>query len=334
MSRATIADVAKLAGVSMKSVSRVMNRESNVSEKLRASVLAAIEALGYVPDMAARSLAGSRVFVIGALFDNPSPNYIIKVQEGVYSACRERGYHLLIETVATEAADLSEQVRDILLTARIDGMVLTPPTTENELIMNILEMLKIPYARIASVSFPGRSVSVVMDDEAAAGEVAQHLLALGHRRFGFVGGPLKHGAAGTRRAGFLAAIAAAGASAVEAEGSFQFTSGIEAGRALLNRANPPTAIFAANDDMAAGVYAAASELGLKIPDDVSVVGFDDSYIAVSVWPPLTTIYQPISEMARRAAQSLIARETREEPIILPHQLVVRASTGTAPKEAV
>jgi LacI family transcriptional regulator len=328
----TMSDVAKAAGVSMKSVSRVINREPNVSETLRAKVQAAIDRLGYVPELAARSLAGGRAFAIGLLLDNPSPNYTMKIQAGAYQACREHGFHLLIENLDSSRGDIAKQAQAILMNTRVDGFILTPPITESAEVMDVLEARGIPYVRIAPVSFPGRSPSFAMDDAAAAGELAQHFWALGHRHYAVVNGPAEHGAAGTRRSGFLEALTQLGLNdtVLEAYGGFDFQVGIEAGRELLSASPRPTAIFAANDDSAAGVMSAAAQLGLRVPEDVSVAGFDDSWVAKSVWPYLTTVYQPISEMAHAAASLLIERAVTPRSNgdhLLDYQTVVRQSTA-------
>jgi LacI family transcriptional regulator len=328
-------DVAKVAGVSWKTVSRVINNEPSVSDKVRSRVQTIIDQLGYVPDMAARSLAGARAFTIGILFDNPSPHYTMKIQSGAYQACRARGYHLLIENLESARDDVADQMTAILLNTRVDGFIITPPITECAAVMDALEARVIPYVRIAPVSFSGRSDALVIDDGAAAAELAQHLWDFGHRRFGLVNGPVDHGAAVTRRAGFLATLAKLGCTVPvrESDGGFAFDRGLEAGRELLDVADPPTAIFAMNDDSAAGAMAAAAQLGLRVPDDVAVVGFDDSWVAQSVWPPLTTIYQPITEMAQAATELLIERGgSNGESIVseLTYRLVERGSTGPAP----
>lgn len=335
MVRVTISDVAKAAGVSMKSVSRIINREPNVSEKLRDKVQIAIDALGYVPDMAARSLASSRAYTIGLLLDNPSPHYTMKIQAGAYQACREHAFHLLIENINSGADDVADQMKAILFNTRVDGFVLTPPISESGAVMDVLEARGIRYVRIAPTTFPHRSPGFSMDDAAAAGELAAHLWALGHRRFGLVTGPPQHGAASMRREGFIAALRAQGYvdDVLEVYGGFQFERGIEAGRQLLSARQRPTAIFAMNDDSAAGVMSAAAQLGLRVPHDVSVAGFDDSWVAKSVWPYLTTIHQPISEMAYQATTLLIEREGHEGrngDHLLDYALIIRASTGTAP----
>ncbi|MBU6206750.1 MAG: substrate-binding domain-containing protein, partial [Alphaproteobacteria bacterium] len=193
------------------------------------------------------------------------------------------------------------------------------------MVMNMLEARGIPIVRIAPVSFAGRTPAVIIDDAAAAGEVARHFRALGHSHFGIINGPIEHGAAGTRRTGFIEALGRA--DCAEATGGFLFAGGIEAAYKLLRRDARPTAIFATNDDMAAGVYAAANKLGLKVPQDVSVIGFDDSWTATCVWPGLTTIYQPITEMAHEAARLLIMRESPREDVVMAYHLVERASTA-------
>lgn len=333
---ATMETVAKLAGVSLKSVSRVINAEPHVSEKLRAKVEAAIAQLNYVPDTAARSLAGARSFTIGLLLDNPSPHYTIKVQTGVYRACVEHQYHLQIDNIDSRVNDceLEAQLAAILRNSRTDGFILTPPLTDNPLVLDYLDRVGVRYCRIAPVQELKRSPGVVIDDFAAAAMVAERLWNRGHRRFGLVNGPADHGAASRRRDGFLQALEAYGAAqdVIEADGGFGFEGGISAGTELLRSAPRPTAIFAANDDSAAGVMVACSQAGLSIPADISVFGFDDSWVAKSVWPYLTTVYQPIEEMGFTAAKMLLEnRDSSADDLkMLDFQIVERASVGPAP----
>lgn len=335
MSKTTIRDVAAAACVSVKSVSRVINREPAVSDRLRDKVQAAIDVLGYVPNLAARSLAGARSFSIGILFDNPSPNYMTEIQSGAYKACRERDYHLVIDHVDCRKNNLAFQMESILRHASVDGFILTSPPSESDQIMTILEHRNLPFVRIAPHGFAKRSPAVAIDDVRAAGDVARHLWDLGHRRFGIVNGPESHVAARARRQGFIDWLAAQGCSSIsESYGGFEFGKGIEAGKELIRKARKTTAIFATNDDSAAGVMAGLAQLGCKVPDDVSVVGFDDSWIALSVWPSLTTIHQPISEMAYEAAITMIDRNRQKNPpieCILNYNLVVRDSSGPPPK---
>lgn len=332
MKKVTIMDVAHRAGVSMKSVSRVINEEPNVRPELRDKVRAAVAELGYTPNLAARSLAAGRSFIIGLLFDNPSPNYTMKVQEGAYVACRRAGYQLFIEHIDTASDQVEREMAAMLDHRRIDAMIVSPPATDNEAVMAALEAHRVPYLRLSPNSFPQRSSAIGTNDQEAAGEVVRHLWQLGHRHFGIVNGPPTHGAAIWRRAGFFAALAEHGVAESDvkvAQGDFNFSSGIAGGLKLLGGPDRPTAIFATNDDMAAGVFAAAAQRGIRIPDQLSVVGFDDSWIAQSVWPALTTVHQPIAEMAETAVQMLVGRDRAALPDStgLPCRLVVRGSTA-------
>lgn len=328
----TMEDVARLAGVSLKSVSRVINGEPHVSAKLRVKVEAAIAELNYVPDTAARSLAGSRAFIVGLLFDNPSPNYTMNIQTGVYEACRDSQHHLRIDNIDSTVPreELEAQLSAMLRNSRCDGFVLTPPLTDNIVLLDYLDRSGIRYVRIAPDIQPERSPGVYIDDAAGAAAMARHLWELGHRHFAIVGGPESHGAAGRRRQGFIDELRALGLTGAiaEEEGGFNFELGIGAGAKLLAQTPVPTAIFAANDDSAAGVMVACSQAGLNVPRDVSVCGFDDSWVAKSVWPYLTTVCQPIEEMGRAAALLLLRRDEPENVLHkLDFHLVVRDSTA-------
>lgn len=328
----TMEDVAKLAGVSLKSVSRVINSEPHVSAKLRAKVEAAIADLNYVPDTAARSLAGSRTFIIGLLFDNPSPNYTMDIQKGVYEACRANQYHLRIDNVDSTVPreELEAQLLALVRNSRCDGFVLTPPLTDDLVLLDFLERSGIRYVRIAPANEPDRSPGIGIDDRAAAAAMARHLWDLGHRRIAVLRGPSSHSAAALRLDGFIETLHELGMEhpLIEANGNFSFDGGIRAGIEVLAMDPRPTAIFATNDDSAAGVMAACSQAGLKVPDDVSVCGFDDSWIARSVWPYLTTVHQPVEDMGRAAASLLLRRDEPEDGLrLLDFHLVVRDSTA-------
>lgn len=330
----TIADVARFAGVSPKSVSRVINAEPHVSAVLRAKVEEAIGRLSYVPDTAARSLAGSRAFIVGALFDNPSPHYVSKVMAGVYRACVAFRHHMRIDTLDStrSPADFMADLAAVLHNSRTDGFVLTPPLTDNRLVLDFLDSAGVRYARIAPDIELDRSPAVTIDDAAAAGEVARYLWNLGHRRFGLINGPKDHGAARNRREGFLGTLSELGADYAvrESYAGFMFDLGIRAGDELLATTERPTAIFATNDDSAAGAMVACSRAGLSVPRDISVVGFDDSWIARSVWPYLTTVNQPIEEMAFTAARMLVDRSYAQRKLQrLDFRLIERESSTVA-----
>lgn len=311
--RVTIVEVAEAAGVSLKTVSRVINREPHVRPQLAEKVQSVIDRLGFVPNSAARSLAGSRSFVLAAIFDNPSPFYLATLQAGAMEACRAAGYHLVIEEVSLHRADAMEEFGRTLRTARFDGAILSPPLTDSEAVLEQLESRRIPYVRLSPKTAGARSPAFYSDEEEGARQVARHLWGLGHRHIGFVSGPPDHLASACRRDGFTSMLRELGEDfeLVEVAGDFSFKSGMSAGIHLVG-GNKVSAIFASNDDMAAGVIAAAVRLGRRVPDEVSIVGFDDSPIAELVWPPMTTVRQPIAAMAAAAAQLLIDRPNRVE----------------------
>lgn len=332
----TITDVADAAGVSIKTVSRVFNDEPNVRPATRDRVLAAAHSLDYHPNVAARSLAGRRSFLIGLAYENPSPNYVVDLQTGALDRLQGERYRLLVLPF-TDAAAASGKMQALARASGLDGVVLAPPLCDDAATVAELEACGLPYSRIAPSSGGSHAPDVAMDDRCAARAVIDHLVELGHRRIGIVRGDPSHASAAARLDGYRTGLEAHGLptdSRLEAQGAYTFASGYEAGRTLLSMPEPPTAIFACNDDMAAGVLNAAYEAGVNVPGDLSVVGFDDSNIASVVWPRLTTIHQPIRDMAREATGALLAIiEDEETPphLMLPFRLVVRGSTGPVPK---
>lgn len=337
MGSVTIIDVAERAGVSFKTVSRVMNREPNVRADTREKVLAAAAELGYRPNIGARSLAGSRSFLIGLLFDNPSEAYVSKLQLGATAQCRERGYHLLIEPLDSRAADLAAATAERLSAISLDGVILTPPICDDAAVLDYLEARGTPYVRVSPERDRDRAPWVGMDDVAAAAAMTRRLLELGHREIGFIEGDPSHGATGLRRQGHLAALDEAGVAPrpeLIRPGRFDFRSGFEAAEALLALDRPPTAIFASNDDMALGATMAAHRRGLDLPAQLSIAGVDDIPAAAAVWPRLTTVRQPIYEMAAAAVDLLTSGEaSRRGPDWPPGRLLdfeVLARESTAP----
>ncbi len=333
---ATIYDVARVADVSIKTVSRVLNGEPNVRPETRQRVMESVAALRYRPSLSARSLAGARSYLLGLLFDNPSPAYVADVQTGLTARCREAGYHLVVEPVSCDAPDVASVVESLTGALRMDGLVLSPPVCDSEAVLDVLDRIAMPYVRIAPWRDMDRGARVEMDDRRAAYEMTGHLLALGHRDIGFIRGHLGHGASRRRFEGYAQALAAQGV-ALNADwvvqGNFSSESGVDCGQALLDRADRPTAIFASNDDMGLGVLMVAARLGLSVPDQLSVAGFDDSTAAKIVWPPLTTVRQPVVDMAYAAADLLLSRDGdagRTKARMLDFDLIVRKSTGLPP----
>ena len=334
---ASIYDVAKRAGVSIKTVSRVVNRQSNVSEATRERVMEAVEALSYRPNIFARGLASERSFLIGLLYDNPSAGYIAALQVGVLSRCREEGYHLIVESLDAQNPNIGRQVHALATESSLHGVILTPPLSDTMAVIEALHRAGTPFVRIAPEKpTPGAS-DVRIDDFKAAYEMTAYLIGLGHKRIGFIKGHPNHGAAMARFEGYRAALEDAGLPFVEelcAQGYFSYQSGMEAGERLLSLKQRPTAIFAANDDMAAAVLAASQRFNLKIPRQLSVAGFDDSLVAQVVWPRLTTCRQPIREMAEAAVSILIQSPAGDGAMQrrLDHELVVRESTVPPPND--
>jgi LacI family transcriptional regulator len=334
----TIEDVARAAGVSAMTVSRVINHGKNVRESTRAAVLEAIEQLKYSPNTAARSLAAGEATHIGLLYANPSASYLSQFLIGALHAARGAGVHLVIESCESEDADEQAQVTRRFATSDVEGVVLPPPLSESEPILAELDALGIPVVTVAMGKPRDDSLNVRIDDHAAAMEMTRYLLDLGHREIGFIKGHPNHIASHDRYRGFCDALQEAGIdcdAAPAEQGYFSYRSGLTAGERLLARPNPPTAIFASNDDMAAATMSVAHRRGLSVPEDLSIVGFDDTPLATSVWPELTTVKQPISAMAEAALELLIAdlrshrlgttRKFAER--VLAHALIIRESAA-------
>jgi LacI family transcriptional regulator len=340
----TITDVARLAEVSIKTVSRVINKEPNVREELRERVTRAATMLGYRPNFSARSLAGVRSFLIGYLFGDPGGDYAHRVEVSLLNRCRQAGYHLMVEQIDAAASDVTERTSALVSQLRLDGVVLTAPITDDRDVLRVLDEAHVPYVRIAPDIDSPRSPQVRIDDSRAARELTEHLIALGHTRIGFIKGDPRHAAARLRFDGFRAAMQAHGLDVPDAlveQGSFSYSSGLECAGHLLQRTPRPTAIVASNDDMAAAAIAVAHALGIRVPEQLSVVGFDDAPIADVVWPALTTVRQPIAQMAEVAADLLLtavagkSAPTWPDPMPrceLDYELVVRQSTAP-PAEA-
>ena len=321
----TILDVARHAGVSMKTVSRVLNREPHVSDALRDKVKAAVATLGYRPNLAARQLAGQKSFIIAYPFNNPSPAYITDVLMGAARACRDGGYHLVSEPVDFDE-QLLPMIERLVATLRPDGMILTPPLCDMTAVVEQVERLGVPLVRVAG-GLDLYGISIPLDDRAISRAMVDHLVALGHRRIGFIRPHPDHALAQARHHGYLDGLAAAGIAPEEAliqPGRFDVESGAEAARALLDLPQPPTAIFAANDDMALGAMQVVHRRGLAIPRDIAIAGFDDSAAGRLAYPALTTVRQPMQLLGACAAMMLLGEPTDEAAI--RHELVIRGST--------
>ncbi|ALH80901.1 LacI family DNA-binding transcriptional regulator [Sphingopyxis macrogoltabida] len=331
---ATLDDVAAIAGVSAKTVSRVVNRNANVSAATRERIEAAIRETGYRVNQAARSLAASRSFLIGAFMPHLSSYYFAEIFRGAAKACRQYGYHLVLEEFDHGVDSIVDRYEQGLRGAHCDALILTPPVCDDEKLLDALDRDGLPYVRIAPGKQVGRSIAVAANERQGVRELARHLWDSGRRRFAVVAGPAHHAAAMVREQAFCEALAELGCdpasvllTRIDLHESIS-EAGREASLELLRgAATLPDAIFAFNDEIAVGTIAAIRELGLSVPGDISVAGFDNSNIAELMWPPLTTVHQPIAGLAFRAV-SIIADASRPEDrnLLLPTNLVVRGTS--------
>lgn len=333
--RSRIEDVAAVAGVSIKTVSRVLNQEPNVRDDTRVRVQKAVEKLQYRPSHSARSLAGQRAYVVTFAYDNPSLNYLMEIQSGVLEACRAQHYNLLLAPLSYGQRESLAELDALLQHYGSDGFVLIPPLADDHAVLEHLRKRGVPCASVSPRAGNG-SMGVTMDDRAAVRELIAHLVGLGHRRIAHIQGHPDHSATEWRLQGYRDGLKDAGLpwrKSLVRPGQFTFESGVVGARALLRMDERPTAIFAANDDMAAGVLRVADEFGLSVPRDLSVCGFDDVPIARHVTPALTTVRQPTRDMGRLATQELL-RAIREPAagrmVAVDYTLQLRDSTGPAP----
>ena len=330
----TIYDVAKTAGVSAMTVSRVINDHQYVSDGTREKVWAAISELNFSPNLAARA-ARSGMVRIGALYSNPTSSNLGQFLMGAFQKSAEVGCQLLIEPSPSEI-DPVEAVKR-LADAGVDGVILPPPLCDSEAVLDRVDRAGLVALSFASATPSKRTSAVRIDDFNGARAMTRFLIELGHEDIAIILGDPQHSPAQHREAGYRAAMAEAGLKVGAGrllQGYFTYRSGLEAAQRLLDAGDLPTAVFACNDDMAAGALAAAHGIGIKIPGQLSVAGFDDTPVATTIWPELTTVHQPIAEMAARAVDILadqvrqIRSAERPEPVheIAKCEIVARGST--------
>jgi len=336
---ATIHDVARHAGVSSMTVSRVINGEKSVRPVTREKVDAAIRELNFLPNPAARTLAGGSVVRIGLLCSIPNAAYLSEFLVGALERCGQVNAQLIVKRYMP-GEDL-QAAAEMLIGARLDGAILPPPVGDAEALVAQLRAANITLIATGSMRPSNSLASVGIDDFAAAEAMTRHLITLGHRRIGFITGRVEHASSSLRLEGYRKAMTDAGLrvdDAMIADGTFTYHSGLDAAERLLAIDPQPTAIFASNDDMAAAAVAVAHRRGLDVPADLSVCGFDDTPLATTIWPELTTIRQPVSAMSEEAVTMLtdLIRDQREgrdqEP---PHRLLdfelIRRQSDAAPK---
>ena len=338
----TINDVARIAGVSKKTVSRVINRSPLLTDETRRRVEQVIVELGYVPNPQARALALRRNFLIALIHDNPNAQMVLNVQQGILEALQGTDFAMVVQPVDRGSASLLDDVRHFLERQRLYGIVLLPPISENDALARVCDEVGCRYVRMGSAELDDPDHMVASNDREAVRAAIAYLIEQGHRRIGLIAGPHGFRSASERRQGFEDALAEAAIKlprSLIAQGNYTFESGIAAAEKLLDLSPRPTAIFASNDEMAAGVVHTARERGIGIPDELSVIGFDDTPIAGHIWPPLTTVRWPIVSMARAAALKLLAAEGEAEetpaeaaePSMFLSRLVKRASVAPPPK---
>lgn len=335
----TISDVARRAGVSAMTVSRVINGENNVRPATREAVNAAIAALSYAPNRAAQSLAGANQIRIGLLYSNPSSAYLSEFLVGGLDQASRGNVQLIVEKCEPDHHE--GDVARRLVAGGIDGLILPPPLCDSPEVMAALEETGTPAVAVATGRAADGLSAVSIDDYRAAHAMTLHITALGHQRIGFIVGNPNQTVSERRLEGYRDALAAAALPYDEelvAPGLFTYRSGLDAAERLLDLPNPPTAIFASNDDMAAATVAVAHRRGLDVPGDLTVCGFDDTALATTIWPELTTIRQPITDMSRAAVDLLLdaVRRQRSGEGGKPRQLLldftlVRRQSDAAPR---
>lgn len=333
--KVTINDVARLASVSKKTVSRVINDSPLVREETREKVKAIIAEYSYAPDPQARALAFRRSFLVGMVYDNPSPQYIVNMQRGILDTLEDTSFQLVLRPCDRSDAKFHQKIRAFVEQQRPFGLILPPSVSEDEKLADMLRELNCAYVRIASVVLDEPSQMVRTFDTEGAAQAARHIAELGHTRIAHIHGPDSFRSAHERLKGFKQGLSESGLKldkALTVEGAYTFDSGVQCAEKLFKRKEKPTAIFAGNDEMAVGVYQAARLAGLDVPKDISIVGFDDTPMAARIWPPMTTVRLPIREMGKAAAKLLIQGKAAAgaEPVSFYPEIVVRQSTA-APK---
>lgn len=336
--RATIKDVAARVGVSSMTVSRAINGRKGLRPETRAAILAAAEELAYKPNAAARSLVTADELRIGIVYCTPGAAFMSEFLMGAFEEAASRGARLIILSTP-RGKDPSAKALKNFIASGLSGVLLTPPLGDSTALLRLFADAHLPTATVAA--YPTEAtISVRINDREAAYEMSRHLLDLGHRRIGFIVGNPDQAASTERLAGFYDAVREYdGVETDIAHGDFSYASGLAAAEQLLDRNPPPTAIFASNDDMAAAVVSVAHRRHLDVPQQLTVVGFDDTTTAVTLWPPLTTVHQPVRDLAAEALRLLAVQVStpagEDGPLgdhVLDHTIVHRQSAAQ-PDEA-
>jgi len=342
LQRPTISTVAAQARVSIKTVSRVLNNSTSVTAQTREHVMEVMRKLSYRPSPTARTLAGHKSLLVGMPFDSSAVRYVTEVQMGTLQTFRAANYQVVMHACDAYASDVVDEIATFVQRVRVDGIILTPPLSHMETIVEALLEQGVPVVKIASPRRADFARNVFTNEREACAAMVTYLAGNGHGYIGFVAGPTSCTASEQRYLGYLDGLKQADLpliSTLVKRGANTVPSGMACGRELLmqRRDQRPTAIFASNDEMAAGVLRAAHDLQIDVPGELSVAGFEDSPIASQIWPRLTTIRQPIRMMAERAAALLMeqlrngqepAEQRREAALqLVESSLIVRQSTA-------
>ncbi|WP_394172495.1 LacI family DNA-binding transcriptional regulator [Thalassotalea litorea] len=331
----TINDVARHAGVSIKTVSRVINNESSVRAATKEKVEAAVKELNYQPNAAARNLAGSKSFSIAFIYDNPNAYYVIDMQNGILQECRKQNFELVIHPCNAKADNILDEISNMIRHSRISGVVLTPPFSEMPKVTDRLKELGVSFVRIFSGhnAPDGISPCVMVNDFDAAYAITEHLIELGHKSIGFISGGKEHKSTFERIEGYKEALVQRGIKVDESliiDGEYSFDSGVKGATQLLEHPQKPTAIFSCNDEIAAGALFASRLANIAIPEQLSIVGFENSPFSRQTWPKITTADQPNQTIAQNATTLLISEIRKQKAPDICQQftptLLVRDST--------
>jgi LacI family transcriptional regulator len=307
--QSTIVDVAKKAGVSTKTVSRVINHENGVRARTIKKVNSAIEQLNYRPNVFAQSLAGGRTRIIGLIYDNPNPVYISHIMDGVLNYCYQKEYAVIIHPCNLADNGLLSVMQQLVKKTRLTGMILTPPLSDSREFLNMLQQNDIQSVLISPGREKSRSDAVITNDYDATKEMIRYIISKNHQKIALIKGHPEHLALLKRTQGYMDAMSEAKLeikSEYIIQGYNSYESGLECGHELMKLKDKPTAIFAANDEMASGVMKVILDSGYEVPKDFSIAGFDDTPVAQMLNPPLSTIKQPLETMGELAAKKLIA----------------------------
>ena len=304
----TINDVARFAQVSKRTVSRVINGSPMVRCDTREQVSAIIKRMKFAPDSQARGLAFRHSFLMGLIYDNPNPQYVVTIQEGILEALTGTEFELAVHRSSRDRVDFIEDIKRFVQRQKLFGVVLTPSLSEDERIASLLEETNCHFVRIASIDLDEKHHMIVSHDRMGGVAAGKHLIKLGHKSIAYIAGQRGFKSSEQRRLGLEDALSDAGLSLDPKnvfEGGYTFETGFAAAERMFSRAKRPSAVFAANDEMAAGVIQAAHVHGLNVPGDISVVGFDDFSVAQSCWPRMTTIHSPTHDIGKLAATRLL-----------------------------